>query len=171
MREHPEIRDVIISGGDPLMLSDRKIDYIVSGIRAIDHIEIIRIGSRVPVTLPQRITPELCSILKKHHPFYINTHFNHPREITSQAATACSLLADAGIPLGNQTVLLRGVNDDPLVMRRMFDSVVKNLEFYLQQSEIALGPKLMSWRRRQFCFSPLDLHGYSVSVLCMKFQR
>ncbi len=141
LREHPEIRDVIISGGDPLMLSDRKIDYIVSGIRAIDHIEIIRIGSRVPVTLPQRITPELCSILKQHHPFYINTHFNHPREITSQAATACSLLADAGIPLGNQTVLLKGVNDDPETMCELMKKLlaIRVKPYYIYQADLVVG--------------------------------
>ena len=126
LREHPEVRDVIISGGDPLMLTDRKIDYIVGGLRAINHIEIIRIGSRVPVTLPQRITPNLCAILKKHHPFYINTHFNHPREITPETTEACGMLADAGIPLGNQAVLLKGVNDDPDVMVELMKKTPRN---------------------------------------------
>ncbi|MCH8292421.1 KamA family radical SAM protein [Candidatus Poribacteria bacterium] len=139
--EHPEIRDVIISGGDPLMLTDRKIDYIVGGLRAIKHIEIIRIGSRVPVTLPQRITPELCAIFKKHHPFYINTHFNHPREVTPETTKACGMLADAGIPLGNQTVLLKGVNDDPEVMAELMKKLlaIRVKPYYIYQADLVVG--------------------------------
>ena len=141
LREHPEVRDVIISGGDPLMLTDRKLDYIVCGIRSIEHIEIIRIGSRVPVTLPQRITPELCAILKKHHPFYINTHFNHPREITPETTKACGMLADAGIPLGNQAVLLKGVNDDPEVMVELMKKLlaIRVKPYYIYQADLVVG--------------------------------
>lgn len=141
LREHPEVRDVIISGGDPLMLTDRKIDYIVGGLRAINHIEIIRIGSRVPVTLPQRITPNLCAILKKHHPFYINTHFNHPREITPETTEACGMLADAGIPLGNQAVLLKGVNDDPDVMVELMKKLlaIRVKPYYIYQADLVVG--------------------------------
>ena len=141
LREHCEVRDVIISGGDPLMLTDRKIDYIVGGLRAIDHIEIIRIGSRVPVTLPQRITPELCAILKRHHPFYINTHFNHPREITPETTKACGMLADAGIPLGNQAVLLKGVNDDPEVMVELMKKLlaIRVKPYYIYQADLVVG--------------------------------
>ena len=141
LREHPEVRDVIISGGDPLMLTDRKIDYVVGGIRSIEHIEIIRIGSRVPVTLPQRITPELCAILKKHHPFYINTHFNHPREITPETTKACGLLADAGIPLGNQAVLLKGVNDDPEIMVELMKKLlaIRVKPYYIYQADLVVG--------------------------------
>ncbi len=141
LREHAEVHDVIISGGDPLMLTDRKIDYIVGGLRAIEHIEIIRIGTRVPVTLPQRITPELCAILKKHHPFYINTHFNHPREITPETTEACERLADAGIPLGNQCVLLRGVNDDPAVMVELMKNLLKIRvkPYYIYQADLVYG--------------------------------
>jgi lysine 2,3-aminomutase len=141
IREHPEIRDVILSGGDPLMLTDRKIDYIVGGLREIEHLEIIRIGSRVPVTLPQRITPELCAILKKYHPFYINTHFNHPREITPETTKACAMLADAGIPLGNQCVLLRGVNDDPAVMADLMKKLLKIRvkPYYIYQTDLVYG--------------------------------
>jgi lysine 2,3-aminomutase len=141
LREHTEVRDVIISGGDPLMLTDRKIDYIVGGLRAIDHIEIIRIGSRVPVTLPQRITPSLCAILKKHHPFYINTHFNHPREITPETTEACGMLADAGIPLGNQAVLLKGVNDDPDVMVELMKKLlaIRVKPYYIYQADLVVG--------------------------------
>ena len=141
LREHPEVRDVIISGGDPLMLTDRKIDYVVSGIRSIEHIEIIRIGSRVPVTLPQRITPNLCAILNKHHPFYINTHFNHPREITPETTKACGMLADAGIPLGNQAVLLKGVNDEPEVMVELMKKLlaIRVKPYYIYQADLVVG--------------------------------
>ena len=119
-----EVRDVILSGGDPLLLSDDELDEILSNLRKIRHVEILRIGTRVPVTLPERITPRLCRMLKKHHPLYVNTHFNHPREITAQSSRACDRLADAGIPLGNQTVLLKGVNDDPLVMRELMQRLL-----------------------------------------------
>ena len=113
------IRDVLISGGDSLLLSDEKIEYIVGSLRKIEHIEVIRFGSRTPVVLPQRITPELCKMLKKYHPVYLNTHFNHPKEITAEAQEACARLADAGIPLGNQTVLLRGINDCPYIIKEL----------------------------------------------------
>ena len=119
LEQHTEIRDVIMSGGDPLLLSDRRLDQIIGRLRQIPHLEIIRIGSRVPCHLPERITPELCAILKKYHPFFINTHFNHPDELTPAAVRALGLLADAGIPLGCQTVLLKGVNDDVDVMREL----------------------------------------------------
>ena len=112
IREHPEVRDVILSGGDPLLLKDDELEWILKSLREIRHIEIIRIGTRVPCTLPQRITSSLCEMLKKYHPLYINTHFNHPNEITEASRKACEMLADAGIPLGNQTVLLKGVNDN-----------------------------------------------------------
>ena len=113
LEEHTEIRDVIMSGGDPLLLSDRRIEEICKRLRSIKHLEVLRIGSRIPCHLPERITPELCGILKKYHPLYINTHFNHPDELTPAAVKALGMLADAGIPLGCQTVLLKGVNDDP----------------------------------------------------------
>jgi lysine 2,3-aminomutase len=139
--EHTEIRDVIISGGDPLMLTDKKIDYIVGGLREIEHLEIIRIGSRVPVTLPQRITPELCAILKKYHPFYINTHFNHPREVTPESSKACEMLADAGIPMGNQAVLLKGVNDQPMVMVELMKKLlaIRVKPYYIYQADLVYG--------------------------------
>jgi len=141
IRQHPEIRDVIISGGDPLMMTDRKVEQVVSGLRAIEHLEIIRIGSRVPVTLPQRITPELCQILKKYHPFYINTHFNHPREITPETEKACGMLADVGIPLGNQAVLLRGVNDNSEVMKELMQKLlaIRVKPYYIYQADLVYG--------------------------------
>ncbi len=124
LEEHAEIRDVILSGGDPLLLSDRRLDQILARLRKIPHLEIIRIGSRVPCHLPERITPELCATLKKYHPFYINTHFNHPAELTPAAVAALGRLADAGIPLGCQTVLLRGVNDDVDVMKELMQRLL-----------------------------------------------
>ena len=124
LEEHHEIRDVIMSGGDPLLLSDRRIDEICKRLRAIPHLEVLRIGSRIPCHLPERITPELCAILKQYHPLYINTHFNHPDELTPAAVRALGMLADAGIPLGCQTVLLKGVNDDAEVMKELMQRLL-----------------------------------------------
>ena len=114
---HPEIRDVLLSGGDPLLLSDEKLENLLTRLRAIPHIEFLRIGSRIPTFLPQRITPELCEMLKKFHPLFLSIHSNHPRELTTEVRDAVGRLADAGIPLGNQSVLLKHVNDDALVMK------------------------------------------------------
>jgi lysine 2,3-aminomutase len=112
----PGIRDVILTGGDPLLLDDDRLEELLNPLMAIPHVEILRIGSRVPVTLPERITPQLCQLLARCQPLYLNTHFNHPRELGAASSAACARLANAGIPLGNQTVLLRGVNDDAEVM-------------------------------------------------------
>jgi lysine 2,3-aminomutase len=141
IRNHPEIRDVIVSGGDPFMLGDRKLEYILKNLREIRHIEILRIGTRMPCTLPQRVTPELVAMLKKYHPLYVNVHFNHPDEITEQAAVALGRLADAGIPLGNQTVLLKGVNDDPAVMKRLMQKLlsVRVRPYYIYQADYVRG--------------------------------
>jgi len=125
IRSHPEIRDVIMSGGDPMMLSDRRLEYLFQNLRAIPHVEIIRIGSRITSHLPERITPEFCEMVKRYHPVYMNTHFNHPRELTPKVVHALGMLADAGIPLGCQTVLLRGVNDDPDVMKELMQRLLK----------------------------------------------
>jgi len=137
----PEIRDVILSGGDPLLLSDERLDAVLTALRRIPHVEMVRIGTRVPVTLPERITPRLARMLKRHHPLYVNTHFNHPREITPQSAQALALLADAGIPLGNQTVLLKGVNDDPLVMRSLMQRLLAHRvrPYYIHQMDLVRG--------------------------------
>jgi lysine 2,3-aminomutase len=124
LEEHTEIRDVILSGGDPLLLSDRRLDEILGRLRKIEHLEVLRIGSRVPCHMPERITPELCATLRKHHPLYINTHFNHPCELTPAAVKGLGMLADAGIPLGCQTVLLRGVNDDVDIMKRLMQKLL-----------------------------------------------
>ena len=141
IRSHPEVRDVIISGGDPLMLSDARLEYILSALRAIPHVEILRIGTRVPCFLPQRVTPKLAAVLKKYHPLYVNVHFNHPDEITPEAARALNALADAGIPLGNQTVLLKGVNDDPMVMKRLLQKLlyVRVRPYYIYQADYVHG--------------------------------
>ena len=121
----PEIRDVLISGGDPLTMADDRIEWLLSRLRAIPHIEFIRIGSKVPAVLPQRITPKLCTMLKKFHPFWMSIHFMHPNEITPEVAEACGRLADSGIPLGSQTVLTAGVNDTPEVMKRLMHGLLK----------------------------------------------
>lgn len=125
IRENPEIRDVLITGGDALTYSDDLLDWLLGELDRIPSVEIKRLGTRMPVTLPQRVTPELCAMLKKHHPLYINTHFNTPAEITEDSKKACEMLADAGIPLGNQAVLLAGVNDDRYVMRKLNQDLLR----------------------------------------------
>ena len=141
IRRTPAIRDVLISGGDPLTLSTARLEEIIKALRAIPHVEIVRIGTRVPVVLPMRIDDELCAMLKKYHPLYINTHFNHPKELTPLARAACEKLADAGIPLGNQTVLLRGVNSSVRVLRKLFTELLRCRvrPYYLFQGDVAAG--------------------------------
>ncbi len=141
LREHTEIRDVILSGGDPLLLPDRLIERILKGLRSIPHLELIRFGTRVPGTLPQRITPELCEIVKRFHPIYMNLHFNHPDELTKEVKEACGRLADAGVPLGAQTVLLKGVNDDPEIMKRLMQQLLlaRVKPYYLYQADLTKG--------------------------------
>ncbi len=139
--EHKEVRDVLISGGDPLTLSDETLDYILSNIRKIEHVEIIRIGTRVPVVLPQRITDKLVSVLKKYHPLFISLHFSHPSEITDECAAACNKLADGGFPLGSQTVLLKGINDNVPVMKELMHKLLKIRvrPYYLYQCDLIPG--------------------------------
>ena len=141
IRKTPQVRDVLLSGGDPFLLSDEKLDWILSELRDIEHLEVIRIGTRTPVVLPYRITDNLVSILKKHHPLWINTHFNHPRELTRSSRTALAKLANAGIPLGNQSVLLAGVNDCPRIMRSLVHKLVQNRvrPYYLYQCDLSEG--------------------------------
>ncbi len=138
---HPEVRDVILSGGDPLLVPDKELERILSDLRAIPHLEILRIGTRVPGTLPQRVTPELCAMLKKYHPLYFNMHFNHPDELTPEVEKACNMLADTGIPLGSQTVLLKGVNDDSETMRELMQKLLKVRvrPYYIFQADMAFG--------------------------------
>jgi lysine 2,3-aminomutase len=143
IRRTKVVRDVLISGGDPLLLSDEKLEQIIQKLRAIPHVEIIRIGSRVPVVMPQRVTPELVEMLKKYHPIWLNTHFNHPNELTKESKKACEMLANAGIPLGNQTVLLRGVNDCVHVMKKLVHELVKTRvrPYYIYQCDLSMGIK------------------------------
>jgi lysine 2,3-aminomutase len=138
---HKEVRDVLISGGDPLTLSDETLDFILSNIRKIEHVEIIRIGTRIPVVLPQRITDSLINVLKKYHPLFISLHFSHPSEITDECAKACTKLADGGFPLGSQTVLLKGINDSVPVMKELMHKLLKIRvrPYYLYQCDLIPG--------------------------------
>lgn len=137
----PVIRDVLLSGGDCLLLSDDMLEYIIKKLREIPHVEIVRLGSRLPVVMPQRITDDLVNMLKKYHPIWLNTHFNHPAEITPEAVAACAKMADAGIPLGNQCVLLAGVNDCVHVMKNLVQGLVKMRvrPYYIYQCDLSYG--------------------------------
>lgn len=136
-----EIRDVLISGGDPFTLSTAHLEKIIASVRSIEHVEVIRIGTRVPVMLPMRIDRELTDMLKKYHPIWVNTHFNHPKELTQEAMKACESLSDAGIPVGNQTVLLKGINDDADILKKLFLGLVKHRvrPYYLFQCDLSVG--------------------------------
>ncbi|MFH1177712.1 MAG: KamA family radical SAM protein [Acidobacteriota bacterium] len=140
LEQHTEVRDVLLSGGDPLMMSDERLDVLLGRLRAIPHLEFLRIGSRVPSFLPQRITPELVAVLRRHR-VWLSLHFSHPRELTDEVAAACDLLADGGIPLGSQTVLLRGVNDDAQTLKRLFHGLLKLRvrPYYLYQFDPVVG--------------------------------
>jgi lysine 2,3-aminomutase len=141
IRNTPQVRDVLLSGGDALLVSDETLEYIIKKLREIPHVEIVRLGSRTPVVLPQRITPKLVEMLKKYHPIWLNTHFNHSKEITPTSSKACALLADAGVPLGNQSVLLRGINDCVHVMRKLVHELVKIRvrPYYIYQCDLSMG--------------------------------
>ncbi len=141
IESHPEIRDVLLSGGDPLLLSDKKLEHLLSRLRAIKHVEFIRIGSRIPVFLPQRITPELCEIFKRYGPIWMSIHVNHPKEATAELRDACERLSFAGVPLGNQSVLLAGVNDDVDVMKALVHRLLRMRvrPYYLYQMDLITG--------------------------------
>lgn len=141
IRNHTEIRDVVISGGDPFLLTDDKIEYILKNLRQIPHLQILRIGTRTPCVLPERITTDLTKMLKKYHPLFINVHFNHPNELTPQSTAALGKLADAGIPLGSQTVLLKGVNDDPEIMKLLMHKLLmaRVKPYYIYQADMVFG--------------------------------
>ncbi|HEX6715855.1 MAG TPA: KamA family radical SAM protein [Pyrinomonadaceae bacterium] len=145
LRTHHEIRDVVISGGDPLTIGDRKLEFLLSTLRSIEHIEILRIHTRVPIFLPQRIDGALTTMLKKYHPFFMSIHVNHPKEITPEAAEACTRLADAGIPLGGQTVLLKGINDDVVTMKKLMHELMKVRirPYYLNHCDLVAGTSHM----------------------------
>lgn len=141
IRKTPIVRDVLISGGDPFVLSTEKLERVISAVRAIPHVEIIRIGTRTPVVMPMRVTDELVRMLGKYQPLYVNTHFNHPKEITVEARQACARLADAGIPLGNQSVLLRDVNDCPVLMKKLVQKLlsIRVKPYYIYQCDMSRG--------------------------------
>ncbi|WP_461209446.1 lysine 2,3-aminomutase [Desulfocurvus sp. DL9XJH121] len=141
IRTTPQVRDVLLSGGDPFLLSDKRLDWLLTQVERIPHVEVVRIGTRTPVVLPYRITDDLVEMLKTHHPLWINTHFNHPREITASSRRALARLADAGIPLGNQSVLLAGVNDCPRLIKTLNQKLVQNRvrPYYLYQCDLSEG--------------------------------
>ncbi|GAB4300892.1 MAG: lysine 2,3-aminomutase [Myxococcota bacterium] len=141
IREHKEVRDVLISGGDPLVLSDSQLESIIKKLVEIPHVEMIRIGSRMPVVLPMRITKALCQMLAKYHPIYLNTHFNHPNEVTEDSARACEMLNDHGIPVHNQSVLLKDINDYPPVMKHLVYELLKIRvkPYYIYQCDLSMG--------------------------------
>ena len=141
VRQRPAIRDVLLTGGDPLVFSDANLDWLLGELRAIPHVEVVRLGSRLPVVNPMRVTDALCRVLRRHHPVWLNTHFNHPKELTREAAEACARLADAGVPVGNQTVLLAGVNDDAETMRALCEGLVRMRvrPYYLYQAQLIGG--------------------------------
>jgi lysine 2,3-aminomutase len=143
IRSHKEIRDVLISGGDPLTLGDRMLEYLIKSVKAIPHVEFVRIGTRIPVTLPQRVTPELIAMFKKYSPLWMSIHFNHPKEVTPRVKLACNMIADAGIPMGSQTVLLKGINDSPEVMKKLFHELLKIRvrPYYIYQCDPIVGSK------------------------------
>jgi lysine 2,3-aminomutase len=141
IRRTPAVRDVLLSGGDPLLLSDEKLENLLSRLRAIPHVEFLRIGSRIPIFLPQRITPELCDMLRQFHPLFLSVHSNHPRELTTEVRDALGRLADAGIPLGNQSVLLRHVNDSAEVMKAQVQKLLmcRVRPYYIYQCDLIAG--------------------------------
>src|SRR6516164_8593730 len=141
VRRHPEVRDVLLSGGDPLLFNDEKLEHLLNQLRGIPHVEFLRIGTRIPIFLPQRITPELCAMLRKYHPLFISIHSNHPRELTTEVRDALGRLADTGIPLGNQSVLLRNVNDDAEVMKAHVQKLLmcRVKPYYLYQCDLIAG--------------------------------
>lgn len=143
LRRHEEVRDVLLSGGDPLLLADERLEELLSALRSIPHIQLLRVGSRVPVMLPQRITPELCRMLRRYAPLFLSLHCNHPRELGAEAEQALGLLADSGIPLGNQSVLLRGVNDSPAVQTQLAHRLLqcRVRPYYLYQCDLAPGTR------------------------------
>ncbi|MCC5840028.1 MAG: KamA family radical SAM protein [Opitutales bacterium] len=168
---HPQIRDVLLSGGDPLLLSDKKLDYILGRLRAIPHVEFIRIGSRIPVFLPQRITPQLQEIFRKHGPVWISIHVNHPRECTEELYGACERLSFAGVPLGNQSVLLKGVNDDAAIMRSLVHRLLQMRvrPYYLYQCDLITGSAHLRTDVRKGIEIIRDLRGHTTGYAVPQF--
>ncbi|NOX97706.1 MAG: KamA family radical SAM protein [Nitrospirae bacterium] len=171
IREHAEIRDVLLTGGDPLMMPDDRLEDIIRRLHAIPSVEVIRIGSRAPCTLPQRITPELCKMLEKYHPIYLNTQFNHPREITPEAEQACARLASAGIPLGNQSVLLRGINDNLPTMKKLCQQLmrIRVRPYYIYQCQTLTGTRHLRTPIERGLKIMRGLQGYTSGLAVPKY--
>ena len=171
IREHGEIRDVLLTGGDPLLMSDDQLEELLVQIRAISTVEVVRIGSRTPCTLPQRITPDLCRMLEKYHPLYLNTQFNHPKEITTEAEQACARLARAGIPLGNQSVLLQGINDDIATMKKLCQELmrIRVRPYYLYQCQVLRGTKHFRTPIEQGLEIMRNFQGYTSGLAVPKY--
>ncbi len=163
IQKHEEIRDVLLSGGDPLLLNDEKLEYLLTRLRAIPHVEFLRIGSRIPIFLPQRITPELVAMLRKFHPLFVSVHVNHPRELTLEVREALGRLADAGIPLGNQSVLLRHVNDHPDIMKALVQKLLmcRVRPYYLYQCDLITGSAHLRASVRRGLEIMSQLRGYT----------
>ena len=168
---HPEIRDVLLSGGDPLLLSDEKLENLLSRLRAIPHVEFLRIGTRIPIFLPQRITPELCDMLKQFHPLFLSIHTNHPRELTTEVRAALGRLADAGIPLGNQSVLLKHVNDNATVMQALVQKLLmcRVKPYYLYQCDLIAGSAHLRASVRQGLEIMTQLRGHTTGYAVPQF--
>ena len=171
IREHTEIRDVLLTGGDPLLFADERLDEILSRIRAIPTVEVVRIGSRTPCTLPQRITEDLGRMLARHHPLYLNTQFNHPREITAEAEAACGRLAAAGIPLGNQSVLLAGINDEAATMKKLCRELmrIRVRPYYMYQCQTLTGTKHFRTPIERGIEIVQDIQGYTSGLAVPKY--
>ncbi|MCH6257129.1 KamA family radical SAM protein [Puniceicoccaceae bacterium K14] len=171
IRNHPEVRDVLLSGGDPLLLSDNKLDYLLGELRKIEHVEFIRIGSRIPVFLPQRITPSLCDVFKKHGPIWVSIHTNHPKECTQEVKDACERLSFAGVPLGNQSVLLKDVNDDADVMKALVHRLVRMRvrPYYIYQCDLITGSSHLRADLRKGIEIMRELRGHTTGYAVPQF--
>jgi lysine 2,3-aminomutase len=171
IRRNESVRDVLLSGGDPLLFSDEKLEYLLSQLRAIPHVEFLRIGTRIPIFLPQRITPQLCAMLRKYHPLFISIHTNHPRELTVEVREALGRLADAGIPLGNQSVLLRNVNDNATVMKALVQKLLicRVKPYYIYQCDLIAGSAHLRTSVRKGLEIMEQLRGYTTGYAVPQF--
>jgi lysine 2,3-aminomutase len=168
VRQHPEIRDVLLSGGDPLLLSDEKLEFLLSRLRAIPHVEFLRIGTRIPIFLPQRITPELCAMLRKYHPLFISIHSNHPRELTTEARDALGRLADAAFPWATRRCCCVAVNDDPVVMRALTQKLLmcRVKPYYIYQCDLISGSAHLRSSVRKGLEIMESLRGHTTATPC-----
>ena len=171
IREHSEIRDVLLTGGDPLLMPDDRLEDVLARIRDIPTVEVLRIGTRTPCTFPQRITPQLCDMLSRYHPLYVNTQFNHPKEITPEAEEACTRLVSAGIPMGNQSVLLRGINDDVATMKKLCQELmrIRVRPYYIYQCQTLTGTRHFRTSIETGLEIMSDLQGYTSGLAVPKY--